>query len=79
MNFGNIFLPEEFLIIGTALCLRKDVVSIEEIGNYIKRKKFNIEYDEEPFKYCVFNEEEKTYTVNIPQLPPQIIAVLTNL
>jgi len=76
----ELFLPEEFIILGTALSLRKNVITIEEIHDYYKRFHFKIEYNEKPFKLCHYNKDNKTYSVNIPNnINPYILSILTNI
>lgn len=81
MMFGqNFFLPEEFLIIATALKLHKNVVSLDEIKTVIDERPRNIEYNNEPFIYCEFNEKDRTYTVNLPSnIDMSILHILTNI
>ena len=77
---GEIFLPEEFMIIGTALKLRKNIVSLEEINEYMKRNTFPIEYSDEKYRFCTYDENKKSYSVVFPdKIHPYILNILTNI
>lgn len=74
----DVFLPEEMLIIGTAVKLNKKIVTLDEIKKYVNKCPFKVEYCDIPYKYSVFNEKDKTYTVSVPQLSMYILRILTS-
>ncbi len=77
---NELFIPEEFLIIGTAIKLQKNTVTVEEIKEYMNRCTFNIEYNDSPYKFCVYNENDKTYKVNYKlKIHPYILNILTSI
>ena len=76
----ELFLPEEFIILGTALSLRKKEVTIREIHDYYKKFPYKLEYSDEPFRFCSYNEKDKVYSVNVPKnINPYILSILTNI
>lgn len=77
---NELFIPEEFLIIGTAIKLQKNTVTIEEIKEYMDRCSYNIEYSDSPYKFCIYNENNKTYKVNSKlKIHPYILNILTSI
>ncbi len=78
----ELFIPEEFIIIGAALELDgNDVrlnnhVSLHQIKQYLKILSLPITYDEEP-KFTYVKESGDGYDIiNTPPLSPQIISIL---
>ena len=73
-----VYVPEELVIVGTAIHLNKSKVTLEEIHKYIKLKRFNIEYnnDFKDYMYCKFNEKDKVFTVDLSKFPQYLYSFL---
>ena len=79
---NNLFLPEEFLVLGAFIQKRStnNKVSQEDVHNFIKRCKFNIEYSDEPFKYIKFDDKNNEWIIlRMPDIHPYILNILTSI
>lgn len=73
----NFFIPEELYIIGAAVYLKTQKVTDEQLNEYIKLKRFRVEYDEtKEFQHCKYDKKKKCWNVTVPQLSNYILSIL---
>lgn len=76
----ELFLPEEFLVIGASLKFNKGTfVSEDDVHKYMKICPFPIEYSDEEYHYIKFNEDKHGWDITIPNVHPYILQILTNV
>ena len=71
------FVPHEIIIIGTMLYKQKHDVTYKEVSDYIKRRNFDVELEEDFTNFKFIKSTDSGYHIdNIPSMNPVIIQFL---
>lgn len=71
------FIPHEIIIIGTMLYNQKHDVTYKEVSDYIKRRNFGVELEEDFTNFEFIKSTDNGYHVdNIPHMHPAIVQFL---
>ena len=64
------YLPEEYLIVCTAIALRTKEVKVEDIKIFMNKCTVPIEYEEDgvEFKACTFNKNSSSFSVDFNKI-----------
>ena len=70
------FIPHEIIIIGTMIHNRKHDVTYKEVQEYIKRRGFNVELENEDEFQFIKTTDNGFHVDNIPPMNPAIVQFL---
>ena len=71
------FVPHEIIIIGTMIHNRKYDVTYKEVQEYIKRRGFNVELEEDFTNFEFIKSTDSGYHIdNIPHMNPAMVQFL---
>ena len=71
------FVPHEIIIIGTMLYNQKHDVTYKEVSDYIKRRNFGVELEEDFTNFTFIKPTDSGYHVdNMPYIHPAIVQFL---
>ena len=70
------FIPHEIIIIGTMIHNRKHDVTHKEVQEYIKRRGFNVELENEDEFQFIKTTDNGFHVDNIPPMNPAIVQFL---
>lgn len=78
---NELFLPLEWVIIGTVLSMKKNIVSAEEVNTYYNRAAksgIKLEFSDEPFKFVTEYEDGNFAVGKFPTIDPRVMQLLTS-
>lgn len=71
------FIPHEIIIIGTMLYNQKHYVTYKEVSDYIKRRNFGVELEEDFTNFTFIKSTDSGYHVDkMPYIHPAIVQFL---
>lgn len=71
------FVPHEIIIIGTMIHNKKHDVTYKEVNDYVKRRNFGVELEEDFTNFTFIKSTNSGYHVdNMPYIHPTIVQFL---